>query len=61
MATNYNRGRYYAPSSSTRLNESYEAHARTQKELAEMIADRNRWRDLYLELIAIETETDNEQ
>jgi hypothetical protein len=61
MRTNYNRSRYYAPSMSTRLNDVHEALGRTQKELAEVKADRDRWRDLCLEVIAKISETENEQ
>jgi hypothetical protein len=45
----------------TRLNDVHESLGRVQKELAEVKADRDRWRDLCLEVIAKIKETENEQ
>lgn len=59
--SNYRRGRYYEPSMHTRLNDVHESLGRVQKELAEVKADRDRWRDLCLEVIAKIKETENEQ
>lgn len=47
---NHNRNGYHTPIMFTKLMESREAHEKTQDELINMTADRDRWKRMFMKM-----------